>query len=66
MAMAAKTAKENMGSSNHMENLDDVKVEAGENYVAEQREQMRLLNARIVRKVNRPPVGNSLPAHISH
>ncbi|KAE8168180.1 major facilitator superfamily domain-containing protein [Aspergillus tamarii] len=50
MVMAAKTAKENMGSSNHMENLDDVKVEAGENYVAEQREQMRLLNARIVRK----------------
>lgn len=52
--MAAATAKETKASSNHVENLDEMKVEAEENYVAEQRQQLQLLNARIVRKVNEP------------
>ncbi|OOO07727.1 major facilitator superfamily MFS_1 [Aspergillus oryzae] len=48
--MAAATAKETKASNNHVENVDEMKVEAEENYVAEQRQQLQLLNARIVRK----------------
>lgn len=52
--MAAATAKETKASNNHVKNVDEMKVEAEENYVAEQRQQLQLLNARIVRKVNEP------------
>ncbi|GMG15357.1 unnamed protein product [Aspergillus oryzae] len=48
--MAAATAKETKASNNHVKNVDEMKVEAEENYVAEQRQQLQLLNARIVRK----------------
>ena len=55
--MAATTDKQNAASSNHVENMDQMKIDAEENYTAEHRQQMQLLNARTVRKVGQPHAG---------
>lgn len=38
-------------SMHHVENLDETKLEAGEQHVLQRRNEVRALNSRIVRKV---------------